>query len=162
MFCPKCGAAEQSAQSFCRRCGTYLPDFDELKKREIPPEQHFLANSVLSAMTAIVSLALAILLYGFFLGRDDASPLIYVTAGFLTAIFFWQAQALWRTRQLKKQFPGRAAEAAEKDSPPEIAAAQTNEFLPAADFENLTAAAGGSVIGNTTRKLQAAPLRIND
>jgi hypothetical protein len=57
-------------------------------------------------MTAVVSLALAITLYVMFLDKDDTPIVIYLTAVFLTAIFFWQAQVFWRTCQLKKQFPG--------------------------------------------------------
>jgi hypothetical protein len=107
MFCPKCGNADQKPETFCRRCGIFLPDFDKLERKAIPPEQHLAANSVLSLMTALVSLTLAILLHAFFTSRDDTPPLIYITAGFLTAIFFWQAQTFWRTRQLKKHFPKR-------------------------------------------------------
>ncbi|MEW6127816.1 MAG: hypothetical protein AB1757_12330 [Acidobacteriota bacterium] len=106
MFCPNCGKAEQQAESFCRQCGTFLPDFDKISSRQISPEQHFTANITLNAMTAVVSLALAITLYVIFLGKAETPVVIYLTAGFLTAIFFWQVQIFWRTLLLKKQFPG--------------------------------------------------------
>lgn len=157
MFCPKCGNAEQKENSFCRRCGIFLPDFDKLKSREIPPEQHFIANSVLNAMSGIVSLTLAILLYAFFLGKEDTPPLIYITAGFLTAIFFWQAQIFWRTLQLKKQFPKlanqtRNADANEK-SAPEFKAAETRELLKEAGYENIVPPL---VTEETTRSLRSS------
>ena len=107
MFCPKCGKSDQIANSYCRQCGSFLPDFDKIKKREISPEEHLKINFVLNLMTAFVSITLAILLYSFFLGGENTHPLIYITAGFLTAMFFWQAQVFWRTLQLKKQFPKR-------------------------------------------------------
>ena len=102
MFCPKCGNADQKPETYCRQCGSFLPDFDKIKSKEIPPEEHLKANTVLSVMTALVSLTLAILLHVFFTGRENTPVLINITAGILTAMFFWQAQTFWRTRLLKK------------------------------------------------------------
>lgn len=103
MFCPNCGKSDQTENTYCRNCGKFLPDFDKLKKRETPPEEHLKANNVLNIMTAIVSLTLAILLYVNFLGGENTPFLIYVTAGFLTAIFAWQVQVFVRSLMLKKQ-----------------------------------------------------------
>jgi hypothetical protein len=152
MFCPKCGTADQSADTFCRRCGTFLPDFDKIKAKETPPEQHFLANSVLSVMTATASLALAILLYAFFLGKEGTSPLIYITAGFLTAMFFWQAQVFWRNLLLKKRFEKRKNQSGETAESPvdSFEAAPTNDLLKEANFEDFAPA---SVTEKTTNKL---------
>ena len=122
MFCPKCGNADQRPETFCRRCGSFLPDFDKIKSKEIPPEEHLKVNSVLNLMTAIVSGTLAILLHAFFTGRPGTHPLIYVTAGVLTAMFFWQVQTFWRTGQLKKQLPKR------KKREEVIEPARTNEL----------------------------------
>jgi hypothetical protein len=103
MFCPNCGNADQKPETFCRQCGSFLPDFNKLKSKEIPPEEHLKANSVLTVMTAVVSLTLAILLHAFFTGRENTPVLIYITTGFLTGMFFLQVQTFWRTRLLKKQ-----------------------------------------------------------
>ncbi|MEW6206997.1 MAG: hypothetical protein AB1631_01420 [Acidobacteriota bacterium] len=144
MFCPKCGNADQKPEAFCRRCGIYLPDVDKLEKKVIPPEQHLTANSILSLMTALVSLTLAILLHAFFTSRDDTPPLIYITAGFLTAMFFWQAQTFWRMRQLKKHFPKR-----KKEEKVEVDALDTNPLIESA--------APPSVVESTTRRLSEKP-----
>lgn len=150
MFCPNCGKSDQTENTYCRQCGTFLPDFDRLKKKEISPETHFLANTVLNVMSGIGSLALAILLYSLFLGRPDTPPIIYITAGFLTAMFFWQAQIFWRTRLLKKQF-------AKRNNQPEIEIesskipAKTKELLNEADFSDHVPA---SVAENTTKNLR--------
>ncbi len=152
MFCPKCGNPDQKPETFCRQCGTFLPDFDKLQKKEIPPEQHLTANSVLSLMTAIVSGTLAILLHAFFTGRENTPPLIYITAGFLTAMFFWQAQTFWRTRQLKKHFPKRKmeekVETESLDTNPLIESAKPKASLNESDFNR---AVPPSVIENTTK-----------
>ena len=104
MFCPKCGNANQTENTYCRQCGTFLPDFNKLEKKTITPEQHLKANTVLNFLTAGTSLTLAILLYCFFLGQTGTHPVIYATAGFLIAIFGWQVQIIIRTFQLKKHF----------------------------------------------------------
>ncbi len=151
MFCPKCGNADQKPETFCRQCGSFLPDFDKLKNKEIPPEQHLTANSVLSLMTAIVSGTLAILLHVFFTGRENTPVLIYIIAGFLTAMFFWQAQTFWRTLQLKKQFPKRKIETETLDTNPAFESAKTEELLNEADFSNAVPA---SVVEYTTKNLK--------
>jgi hypothetical protein len=157
MFCPKCGNADQKPETFCRQCGYFLPDFDKLKRKEIPPEEHLTANSFLSLMSTIVSGTLAILLHAFFtFSRDDTPPLIliYITAGFLTAMFFWQAQTFWRTRQLKKQLPKRKKEEQVKiespDTNPLVESAKTKELLNGSDFSN---AVPLSVTEDTTKHL---------
>ena len=104
MFCPKCGNADQQPETYCRQCGSFLPDFDKLTKKPISPQEHLKANSWLSLMTAIVSLILAILLYSIFLGKADTPIIIYITGGFLIAMCAWQVQNFWRTLLLKKHF----------------------------------------------------------
>ena len=150
MFCPKCGKADQTENTFCRQCGNFLPDFDKLKRREIPPEEHLKANSVLNIMTAIASLTLAILLYVFFLGKENTPVIIYITAGFLTAMFAWQVQVFVRNLKLKKQIisPKRAED---KESPKEIDTFQTKELLNEADFKDIVPI---SITENTTRQLK--------
>lgn len=133
MFCPKCGKSDQAENTFCRNCGTFLPDFDKLKRREISPEEHLKANAALNILTGVVSLTLAILLYVKFLGAADTPVLIYITAGFLTAMFAWQAQVFWRNLKLKKHFISPENSAREKEND-EIKAAPTARLLDEADF----------------------------
>ena len=152
MYCPRCGKSEQQENTFCRNCGISLPDLDQIKGKVIPPEQHFAANTTLSVMTAVVSLALAITLYVMFLGKDDTPFVIYLTAGFLTAMFFWQAQILWRTFKLRKQFPGlnRKNEEWDVERTSHLESKPTNKLLNEADLEDVVSA---SVVEKTTSKL---------
>jgi hypothetical protein len=154
MFCPRCGKAEQLPESYCRQCGFFLPDLSKPLKREIPPEEHLKANTVLNSLTVIVSFTLSILLFAFFGSRWDTHPLIYVTAGLLIAIGAWHIQTLIRTQQLKKQWKRRASlteiQAALPDTQPEFKSSSTGKLLDQADFENTVPA---SVTENTTRHL---------
>ena len=149
MFCPNCGKAEQQENTYCRHCGKFLPDFNKLKRRETTPEEHLKANAFLNLLTAIVSLTLAISLYYFFLGKNDTPIIIYLTAGFLTAMFAWQVQTFWRTLLLKKQIakPKRS----EENKPEELKAVPTNELLNEADLSDNVPA---SIAEYTTKNLK--------
>ncbi|MBS1796439.1 MAG: hypothetical protein JSS81_21495 [Acidobacteria bacterium] len=108
MYCAKCGNPDQVAESYCRKCGVYLPDFEKSLKKTAGPEDHIKVNIVLNGLTAIVSLALAVTLYAVFLPREDTPLVIYLTAGFLTAMFAWQVQVVWRTILLRRHFRKRS------------------------------------------------------
>ncbi|MCU1288051.1 MAG: hypothetical protein JWN60_280 [Acidobacteria bacterium] len=153
MFCPNCGKSEQKKDTFCRRCGMFLPDFDKIKKSQNTPEAHLKANAFLNLTTAIVSLGLAIALYSIFLGKENTPFIIYLTAGFLTAIFFWQVQAFVRTLLLKKHFKRNKNQNNQTETQTEFAAFEalkTSELLNEADFKDVVAA---SVVENTTKSL---------
>jgi hypothetical protein len=158
MFCPRCGKAEQLAESFCRQCGLFLPDLSKPVKREIPPEEHLKANTVLNSLTIIVSFTLSILLFAFLGFRSDTHPLIYATAGILLAIGGWHIQTFIRTQQLKKQWKRRAPlteiQAAVPETQPALKSASTGRLLDPADFEHTIPA---SVTENTTRHLAEKP-----
>ncbi|MEP6903354.1 MAG: hypothetical protein ABJA66_16620 [Actinomycetota bacterium] len=154
MFCPKCGKAEQSPETYCRQCGDYLPDYDKSAKKEITPLEHIKVNTVLNLLTAITSLTLAILLYSFFLGKEDTPVIIYITAGFLTAMTAWQVQTFWRTILLRKHFKKRKNDAANQSAnqlePQYVESKPTRELLNEADLSNIVPT---SVTENTTKHL---------
>jgi hypothetical protein len=155
MFCPKCGNADQQPETFCRQCGKFLYDYDKNAKRRNTPEEHLKVNATLSLMTAIVSITLSILLFSIIFSRDDLPFTIYVTAGFLIAIFAWQVQTFWRSLLLKKHFKKqmRPSEFSEnkKDESQSFESNPTNRLLPEADYENFVPP---SVVEKTTRKLK--------
>ena len=91
MYCPRCGKAEQLSETFCRQCGLFLPDLSKAFKRELAPEDHLNANTVLNSLTIIVSFILSFLLFAVV---PDKHPLIYATAGILIAIGAWHIQPL--------------------------------------------------------------------
>ena len=151
MFCPKCGNANQKENSYCRNCGTFLPDFDKLKSKETTPEQQITISSTFNFLSALISLVLTIILHVLYTGKEGTPIIIYVVIGFLTANFFWQAQAFWRVRQLKKQLPKRKVEDTENSNPLIESTYSTEKLLPQADFENYVPA---SVTEKTTKSLK--------
>ena len=150
MFCPKCGNANQTENTYCRQCGTFLPDLNNPGKKKTTPEDHLKVNTVLNFLTAGTSLTLAILLYLFFLGQQGVHPIIYVTAGFLLAMFAWQVQIIIRTFQLKKHFKNRQNQIQTQSETPEFETGKTKELLNEADFSS---AVPPSVTEKTTRHL---------
>lgn len=153
MFCPKCGKADQEENTYCRQCGVFLPDFTKDSKRKITPEEHIKYSIVLDVMTIAVGLTLSVLLFSFFLGKENTPILIYITAGFLIAMSAWQIQTLWRSFQLKKHFERRKYDDVERqnqNSESVFESIPTKELVNEANFKDAVPA---SVIENTTVKL---------
>jgi hypothetical protein len=148
MFCFKCGKADQSSESYCRQCGTYLTDNSKPARREAAPEENLTVNTVLNMMTIIVCFSLAAALYIVMGFRSTTHPMIYVTAGLLLAMGGWHIQTFIRTRQLKRQWKRRGLGAAKDDAIEK--APTTGKLLSDADFENIVPA---SVTDHTTRHL---------
>lgn len=154
MFCPKCGNADQLPESYCRRCGVFLPDLDKPKKKAQTPIQNVNANAVLSGMTVVAALTLAILLYAILGFRPETHPLIYATAGFLIAIAAWNVQTFWRSMLLRKHFKKPQRPVDDPTSTPALEMRQNNELSPA-NFEDLVPP---SVVDATTRHLDEAKI----
>lgn len=154
MFCPKCGGADQTPETYCRRCGVFLPDLHNPRKKPTTPVQNLNVNAVLSALTVLASATLAILLYVILGFRENTHPLIYITAGFLIAITGWNIQTFWRTmllrRQLKRPTPSDQAVDQDRSLQNEPAVE-----LPPANFAEMVPP---SVIDATTRQLDPASI----
>lgn len=153
MYCPKCGQSDQTAESFCRRCGLLLPDLSKPVKTGSTPLDHISANTALSSMTIAASLILATLHFLILAFKPDTHPLIYATAGLLIAMAAWHVQSLWRSLLLRKHFKKNeeARLASLNDTQNE-----TQNLLDPADFSGVVP---GSVVERTTRDLAGVPLR---
>src|SRR5918997_3838016 len=80
MFCPKCGADAQSADSYCKRCGEWLPDIDALARpmlfRKWTREQKIRKMRILEAISAGLSLTSAAIIISFLRGGAETQLLI--------------------------------------------------------------------------------------
>lgn len=163
MFCPNCGKAEQTENTFCRGCGEFLPDrndwINKLSFGGNTPEEQINANLFLNLLSAVVSFLLAVSLYWTFGWRNGGAPvIIYIVAAFLLAMSGWQISTVGVGLKLKKNFKRRKEDGkipAESAAPPTpenlFQSAQTKELLNEADLENIVPAAAASIIENTTK-----------
>jgi len=92
MFCSKCGAADQSADSYCKRCGEWLPDTTRLGRRRgriraRTPEQRHQKMRIIEAMSALAALSSAVIILAVLAGKIDRPALVMAAdLCFLTAI----------------------------------------------------------------------------
>jgi hypothetical protein len=144
-------------ETYCRQCGLFLPDLSKPLKRESPPEEHLKANTLLSAMTIIVSFTLSFLLFLVLGFRSFTHPLIYATAGILLAMGGWHIQTLIRTQMLKNQWKRRAPLSEIQAAAPETTMAFTSATTGKLDQAEFADAIPVSVTEHTTRHLTETP-----
>jgi len=155
MFCPKCGTADQTPETFCRQCGGFLPDFTKPVKKSQTPQDHVRANLFLNALTIAVSFTLAILLFTILAFKPDTHPLIHLTVGLLIAMGFWHTQTLWRSILLRRHFK-REVRAADIPRELDTNSSADAHQLSEPDFENFVPA---SVTDRTTRSLDKVEIK---
>jgi methionyl-tRNA synthetase len=154
MFCPNCGTAEQKENTYCRKCGEFLT-LGNLKNilsfGGNTPEEQINTNLIFNVLTAVVSIALAILLYATHYGKENVSFSIYLAAGILLAMGFWQISSFIIGRKLKRNFKKRKeSDKFEKQKEKILYSAGMQEFLPEADLKNLVPT---TVTEKTTKNL---------
>jgi hypothetical protein len=154
MFCPNCGAADQIANAFCKRCGDWLPD---IKRRTGPafggetPQQNIITSLFMSALSTLAALFSAIALYATYLGKGDAKWSVYLAAAFCLCIAGWQASSFVVGLKLRQRLnKGRES----TDSSSELPAQQTRSELDAGGATEFVGRAG--VTEGTTRILESA------
>ena len=150
MFCPGCGADDQTANAYCKRCGDWLPEF---KRRSSAfggdtPQQNDFTGLFMSALSAVVALFSAIALYATYLGTDEAKWSIYLAAAFCLCIAGWQVSSFVVGLKLRRRL-NRARAGLETDS--QLKQATDSPALPPADMSNFVRAQ--SVTENTTEPL---------
>lgn len=156
MYCPNCGKADQTENTYCRQCGEFLPDFS--KKNKSPfggntPEEQINTNLSLNFLSGMVSLILATLLYANFAFRSGTSPIIYIVGAFLLAMCGWQFSTFAIGLKLKKNFSKRRLDKEMKiqeRTQTQFESAKPKELLNEADFSDVVPI---SVTENTTRQL---------
>jgi hypothetical protein len=148
MFCPQCGAPDQNAKSYCRRCGEWLAD------ASTTPEQRMKVMMIFNGLNSLMALAAAIILYSTYLGTPEAKWSIYVAAAFCSVIAVHQAISFGfaldlrlRSWRIRKELPPTSA-SVRTEPPGHLEGRDTDQIL---DLPSVTE--------NTTRILQEAPRR---
>jgi hypothetical protein len=152
MFCPDCGAAEQSPNAYCKRCGQWLSDQKFLKsKRANTPEKRMKTMVVFNALSAVFSLASAIALYTS-IGTPGAKAAMLVAGAFCSVIAVHQTISFFLTLQLMQRFKrgrGDTKQLDKSDDKPSIVSLNSGKT---AEFIN-----GRSVTENSTELLEVTP-----
>lgn len=154
MFCPRCGVADQTPDSYCRQCGEWLPDLSsgriggrfgttsrEQKIRKMRILQ-FVSIGMSLAATAIVVTFLAS-------GRDPEMLGIAALFGFLVTVYqvitLVLGYKVLAPKQEREQAPVSRIDSAPNHA---LRAANTAEFIKP-----------DSVVENTTELLDPVPVR---
>ncbi|MBC7796785.1 MAG: hypothetical protein H7Z37_07930 [Pyrinomonadaceae bacterium] len=164
MFCPKCGKADQNANSYCRNCGEFLQDFTKTGKQAFggsTPQQNINTTLFFSLLTAIVALLSAIALYATHLGRNDVLWSVYLAAAFLLTIAAWQTSNFFVALKLRKHFKNRQNLMRNDDLNQPVNQLDTNfAALPEANESQFIKPQ--TVVENTTELLEPVPLKRRD
>ena len=150
MFCPTCGASDQTPKSYCRRCGEWLAD--RAGRSSARPEQRMNVMVVFNALSAFMALFAAIALYATYLGKPEAKWSIYVAGAFCSVIavhqvisFGFALELRLRSRRGRKDLP-TTADSANAEPGGHLNGLNTGQILEIP-----------TVTENTTELLQEAP-----
>jgi hypothetical protein len=155
MFCPKCGADGQSADSYCKRCGEWLPDIDALARpmlfRKWTREQKIRKMRILEAISAGLSLTSAAIIISFLRGGAETQLLIlavfccFIVAVYQVVNFYLGHKLQQRVEQSRAGGAGEIKAGAEEAA----RALSTGAATPFVD--------GESVVEGTTKLLEPVP-----
>jgi hypothetical protein len=110
MFCPTCGAADQSSSSYCKRCGDWLTDKKSFGGHGASrPEERMSTMIVFNGLSALLALFSAIILYATYLNTPEAKWSVYVAGACCFVIAVHQMISLAFALELKHRLKrGRA------------------------------------------------------
>jgi hypothetical protein len=154
MFCPKCGAEGQSAESYCKRCGEWLPDLDAIRRpglfRKRTREEKIRKMRVLEAVSAGLSLTAGAIIISVVAAGTNVQLLniavicCVVVAVYQMINFYLGHKLQQRIDQSRSEHPDEI-KAVEKEVG-RLNAADTTQFVNRA-----------SVVENTTELLEPLP-----
>ena len=155
MFCPKCGAGDQRADSYCKRCGEWLPDIDALARprlfRKSTREQKIRKMRILEAISAGLSLTSAAIIISVLRGGGNTQLLILavfcclIVAAYQVVNFYLGHKLQQRVDQSRTQGTGEIKAVAED----RVRALSTGDATPFVG--------GHSVVEGTTKLLEPLP-----
>ena len=154
MFCPSCGAADQNPDAYCRRCGQWLVNVDSIQSKAIKKREDQMRTMVVfNALSAVLALTSAIVLYSTYLDTPEIKWSVYVAGALCSVIAVHQTisffLALTLTARLRRRLTGSEMETGEDFEAPAA-------FLTSADTARIINQSG--VTENTTRTLEAVPI----
>ena len=153
MFCPACGAADQSLNAYCKRCGEWLADKKSFGGGGASkPEQRITTMIVFNGLSGLLALFSLIALYATSLNTPEAKWSVYVAGACCGVITIHQliscAFALELKLRLKRSHTDarKAIELEAGDSVAALASGKTTQLVESP-----------LVTENTTELLEAVP-----
>lgn len=151
MFCPNCGADNQSVESYCRSCGKWLPDIDALTNRKLfgklTREQKIEKIRILEAISAGLSLTSTAIIISILAGGDV--KMLFLAAFCCIVVAIYQVINFYLGYKLQQKTIQNRAE--NIDETEQIAGKRVNT-LNAADTTQFINQQ--SIIENTTELLE--------
>jgi hypothetical protein len=153
MFCPSCGAADQSPNAYCKRCGEWLADKKSFGGRGASkPEQRMTSMVVFNGLSALLALFSAIALYATYLNTPEAKWSVYVAGACCLVIAIHQMISMAFALELKlrlKRSQTDARQSTELEAGERRAALGSGKTTPFVEAPLVTE--------NTTELLEAVP-----
>jgi hypothetical protein len=151
MFCPKCGADGQGAESYCKRCGEWLPDLETIRRpglfRKRTREEKIRKMRVLEGVSAGLSLTAGAIITSVLMAGTD-TQLLYLALFCCLVVAIYQMVNFYLGYKLQQRI-----DRSRSGLPDEIQGAEeTFGRLNAADTTPFVNRA--SVIENTTELLE--------
>ena len=153
MFCPDCGAADQSPNAYCKRCGEWLADKKSFGGRgRSKPQERITTMIVFNGLSALLALFSAIALYATYLNTPEAKWSVYVAGACCLVVAIHQMLSMAFALELKLRLKrshtnaGRAIELEAGDSVVALDGGKTTQFVNAP-----------LVTESTTELLEAVP-----
>lgn len=153
MFCPACGAADQSQNAYCKRCGEWLTDKKSFGGGGASkPERRMTSMIVFNGLSAVLALFSAITLYATYLNTPEAKWSVYVAGACCFVIAIHQMISMGFALELKLRLKRGQSDAGQKmvskttDNVAALGSGKTTQFVDAP-----------LVTENTTELLEAVP-----
>jgi hypothetical protein len=128
MFCPKCGASDQRPESYCRRCGEWLPDIDAPTQaglfRKRTRDEKIRKMRILEVVSAALAFTSAAIIFLVLSGRGDTGLLnlagiCCIVIAVYQAVNFYFGYTLQPKRNKEHPQEGREIKR-ERDLPPAL------------------------------------------
>lgn len=154
MFCPKCGADTQNADSYCTRCGEWLPDLNSLTRpglfRKRTREEKIRKMRILEAVSAGLAVTAAAMIFAVLRGSAD-TQLLFLSLLCCLIVALYQIVNFYLGSTLQKKIDQSRLK---------------TERLPHKGVEQLSSGESTtfvnphSVVENTTKHLDAVPRNV--
>jgi hypothetical protein len=138
IFCPRCGASDQRAESYCRRCGEWLPDIDGHKQprlfRKKTREEKIRKMRILEVVSAALAFTSAAIIFSFLSGSGDAGLLnlagiCCIIIAVYQAVNFYFGYTLQPKRNRGHDQEGREIERRAEDLPHRLEGYNDERFI---------------------------------